>query len=137
MRSQTMIAVKDVAASRAFYESALGLVSGHGGDEYDQLYSGDELVLQLHDLKPDMNHGPLLGPGEKAGAGVLLWFMTDDFDQVISRLKALNVRFIKPPFENPYARHMEVWFFDPDGYRVVVSAPSAHGSKAPQPVKNP
>lgn len=131
MRSQTMITVKDVAASRTFYENALGLKSGHGGDEYDQLYSGHELVLQLHNMEEDMNHGPLLEPGEKPGGGVLLWFQTDDFEPVVERLNAMRVSFIKPPFENPYALHMEVWFNDPDGYRVVVAGPSAHGSKAP------
>lgn len=130
MQAQPMIAVRDVAQSRAFYERTLGFQSGHGGDEYDQLFSGDQLVLQLHDLNPDMNHEALRRADEKAGAGVLLWFQVDDFEAVVTRLRAAQIAFVKPPFMNAYARHMELWFEDPDGYRIVVAGPSAYGSKA-------
>jgi hypothetical protein len=47
VQAQPLIAVRDVAASSRWYQALLGCESGHGGDEYEMLVSGGELVLQL------------------------------------------------------------------------------------------
>ena len=122
-----MITVRDVRTSAAFYEKVLGLESAHGGTEYEQLCYDGELLLQLHDMEPDMNHGPLLRPEEAAGRGVLLWFQTEDFPGLLARLEEAGVTPEVPPYLNEYALHQEVWFRDPDNYLVVVAGPSGHG----------
>ena len=47
-----MIQVADVVASSQWYQRTLGLVSGHGGDEFEMLFAAEPytspLVLQLH-----------------------------------------------------------------------------------------
>jgi hypothetical protein len=53
VRPQTLIAVRDVKASSAWYQTLLGVSSGCDPDHphrlvYDRLLSGDTLVLQLH-----------------------------------------------------------------------------------------
>ena len=45
---QPLVVVRDVPASSRFYAQLLGAESAHGGEEYEQLVSGGELILQLH-----------------------------------------------------------------------------------------
>lgn len=132
MRNQTLITVRDVRRSADWYQSHLGLSSGHGGDEYEQLIADNRLILQLHNMEPDENHEALLESGETPGRGVLLWFAVDDFDAVVKRLERLQASLDKAPFFNPYARQWEVWLRDPDGYRIVLSGPSGYRIQALQ-----
>jgi hypothetical protein len=89
VRSQPLIAVRDVKASSAWYQQLLA-VQSFGDPEhphrllYDRLMSGDALILQLHSWD-DEDH-PNLTDREKApvGHGVLLWFEVDDFDAAVS-----------------------------------------------------
>ena len=71
-----------------------------------------------------MNHPALLTPGEQGGAGVLLWFEVSAFDALVQRLKTNGIVPEVAPYWNAYAAHQEVWFRDPDGYRIVVAGPS-------------
>lgn len=121
-----MITVQDVRRSADWYEKVLGLQSAHGGDEYEQLVQDGRLLLQLHGPEADMNHPPLLKPGEAAGRGVLLWFKTEDFEGQVQRLESAGVVPEVPPYLNEYAAHQEVWFRNPDGYLIVVAGPRAH-----------
>lgn len=58
---QPLIAVRDVEASRWFSTEILGAEGGHGGDEYEQIVSGGELVLQRD---PDGYRVVVAGPSE-------------------------------------------------------------------------
>ncbi len=124
-----MISVAGVAASSRWYQAALGLVSGHGGDEYEQLTDGHgRIVLQLHVW--DAHEHALLGTAdEQRGNGVALWFETPNFDEVLTQLAAADVEIAEGPLFNPRAQHREVWLRDPDGYVVVVTSP--FGDTAP------
>ncbi len=127
MKVQPMIAVRDVRASAAFYEKLLGAQSGHGGDEYEQLWVEGKLVLQLHDCRPDPNHGPLRDLGIAPGNGVILWFAVSDFEAQLERAKMMDAQLDREPSMNPFARQMEIWLHDPDGYQVVIAGPSEYG----------
>ena len=59
---QPLIVVRDVPASSRFYAQILEAESAHGGDEYEQLVSGGELILQLHQIDVEDHHGPLASP---------------------------------------------------------------------------
>lgn len=124
MKAQPMIAVQDVQASARFYMALLGAVSGHGGDEYEQLLVEGRLVLQLHDCRPDPNHGPLRDLAIAAGNGVILWFSVSDFEAQLERARAMEVPLDWEPRENPFSGSMELWLHDPDGYQVVIAGPS-------------
>lgn len=124
MTVHPMIAVQDVPASAAFYIALLGAESGHGGDEYEQLYVGDTLVLQLHDCREDPNHGPLRDLEVQPGNGFILWFITDDFEAQLKRVESLGIAPDREPSMNPFSRSMEVWLHDPDGYQIVIAGPS-------------
>lgn len=129
MIATPMIAVRDVQASGRFYARLLGGLSGHGGDEYEQILVDGRLVLQLHDLQPDANHGPLREEGIKPGNGVLLWFITEDFQAQLHRLRVMDVVPEREPAINPFSRSPEVWLRDPDGYQIVIAGPSGRAEK--------
>lgn len=116
-----MITVADVEASSRWYCQVLGMVSGHGGDEYEMLLDGDRLVLQLHHWDPD-EHPHLGDPSTPSrGNGVALWWTSDDLDAVVDAATGAGAVVLDGPLDNPLAHHRELWLRDPDGYVVVVS----------------
>jgi catechol 2,3-dioxygenase-like lactoylglutathione lyase family enzyme len=123
MHAQPLIVVHNVQASSRWYQSLLGCESGHGGPEYEQIFSKGRMVLQLH--RWDAHEHPHLGnPDAKPyGNGVLLWFQTDEFNEVIDRANALHAKILEGPRVNLNANHREIWLRDPDGYVVVIAGP--------------
>ena len=121
MTPQPLIAVHDVQASSRWYQAVLGFASGHGGPEYEQLMSGDRMVMQLHHW--DAHEHPHIGDSgsQPYGNGVVLWFQTDDFDGALGRVRAGNAQVLEGPQVNASANHREIWLRDPDGYVVVVA----------------
>lgn len=122
--SQVMLVVRDVARSSRFYCEVVGLESGHGGDEYEQLFHDDELVMQLHHADVDDRHGPLALPDVPLGNGVLVWFEVADFDGAVDRARDADAPVVRDVEVNPNARQREFWIRDPDGYTVVLAGPS-------------
>ncbi|MFP2913088.1 VOC family protein [Pyxidicoccus sp. 3LFB2] len=135
VRPQTLIAVRDVKASSAWYKTLLGVSSGGDPDHphrlvYDRLLSGDTLVLQLHRWDAE-DHPNLTGPDRAPhGHGVLLWFEVDDFDAAVDRARRLGARVIEEPHVNPAPQHRELWLQDPDGYVVVLASPDGEAAEA-------
>lgn len=126
MKLRPMLQVRDVAASSKWYQTTIGLRSGHGGDEFEMLFVGDDFVLQLHRLDAH-EHGLLQpNPDGPRGAGVSLWFETaerDAFDSLIGRARIAGATIAEEPSWNPLAHHHEATLIDPDGYVVIVNTP--------------
>ena len=121
---QWMLVSSDVERSSAFYTEVVGLESRHGGREYDQLFAGDELVMQLHDDDVEDHHGALLDHDAPRGNGILIWFEVADFDGAVERVRASGTNVVRDVHVNPNAKQHEIWFKDPDGYLVVLAGPS-------------
>lgn len=116
-----MIVVADVEAASHWFQEVLGLVSGHGGAEYEMLMDGSDLVAQLHQWEAD-EHPHLGDPKDPSrGNGVLLWFATDDFESVLRRVEETRAVVLDGPLVNPNSRQREVWLRGPEGYVVVAS----------------
>lgn len=124
--SQVLLVVADVPRSSRFYAGLLGLESGHGGDEYEQLYHDGELIMQLHNQEADEAHGPLADLEVPVGNGVLVWFEVADFGAAVAQARALGAPIIREVAVNPDAKHQELWLADPDGYTVVLAGPSEY-----------
>jgi predicted enzyme related to lactoylglutathione lyase len=128
-RAQPLLAVRDVEASSRWYQRLLGLVSDHGGVEYERLLADGVLALQLHRWDVEHHHGRVLAePEGPVGAGVLVWFGdVSDFDEVVARAAELGAGVVREPHRNPPVgegpSHREIWLTDPDGYTVVVASP--------------
>lgn len=126
MLPQPLIAVKDVRASRRWYERLLDCRSGMPGpedhphrDSYERLVRDGRVLLQLHAWDEDDHPGLVRQRGTKPGHGVVLWFETDEFEAAVKRARALRVKILKEPHFNII--HMEFWISDPDGYVVVLA----------------
>ncbi len=129
MQARPMIQVDDVEASGAWYQRLLGLVSGHGGPDYEMLFAGaphaSPLALQLHRWEPE-EHPYMGSPDRERGNGVSLWFELPDrdaLDAAWERAGALGADRIEPPHHNPLAHHWECALRDPDGYLLVLATP--------------
>jgi len=121
--AQPMIAVADVEAASRWYQQVLGVASGHGGAEYEQLLSDGQLVLQLHRADAGHHHGTVGDPTAPTGNGVILWFETARFDTAVQRVRSTAARVVTDVHVNPNAGHRELWLRDLDGYLVVLAGP--------------
>ncbi|MDR7015868.1 VOC family protein [Acinetobacter sp. 3657] len=121
MYPQPLIAVVDVEKTSQWYQTILGLDSGHGGKEYEQLMFEKRMVLQLHQWQAH-EHPHLGSPELPIGNGVLLWFESAQFDELVERLRTHQVEVLEGPQYNTNAHHREVWFKDPNGYTLVVAS---------------
>lgn len=125
IQPRPLIAVSSVKKSKKWYCSLFGADIGHGGEHYEQIIVNNQLILQLHNMEADENHESL-AQGGALGNGVVLWFSTDDFEALVLRAKKAGITPERPVFFNERAKQMELWFIDPDGYRVVVNDPSEY-----------
>ena len=125
-----MVVVRDVPASSGFYQQVLGAESGHGGDEYEQIVSDGEILVQLHAIDVEDHHGRLADPDQPLGNGVLLWFEVADFGATVERVRAAGAPVVRDVHSNPNARQQEIWVRDPDGYLVVLAGPSDYRPRA-------
>lgn len=122
MYPQPLIAVVDVEKTSQWYQTVLGLESGHGGKEYEQLLFEQRMVLQLHQWQAH-EHPHIGDPKRLIGNGVLLWFESNQFDEIVQKLQTHQVEILEGPKYNPNAHHREIWFRDLNGYTLVVASP--------------
>jgi len=122
MYPQPLIAVADVEKTSQWYQTVLGLESGHGGKEYEQLLFEQRMVLQLHQWQAH-EHPHIGDPKRLIGNGVLLWFESNRFDEIVQKLQTHQVEILEGPKYNPNAHHREIWFRDLNGYTLVVASP--------------
>ncbi len=126
VRSQILIAVRDVRASSLWYQRLLGLdaLDEHSHrDRYDRLCCGGELILQIHAWDEEDHPNLMDADAARHGHGVLLWFEVDDFDAAAERARKLGAEIVLEPQINPAPNHWEMWLRDSDGYVVVIASP--------------
>jgi hypothetical protein len=118
--------VRNVRASSQWYQRLLradALPEHEHRDLYERIFSGGQMILQLHAWDEE-NHPNLVNrDSAPVGHGVSLWFEVKDFDSVVARARSLKAEVIVEPHVNPAPRHREMWLRDPDGYVVVVASP--------------
>jgi catechol 2,3-dioxygenase-like lactoylglutathione lyase family enzyme len=122
-RLWTIVGVKDVPKSFAFYQALLGQPSAAPVHEhFGQIIDSDGLVLLCLHQWGEHEHPSLMSPDHTTpGNGLLLFFRVDDFDVALDRARALVARFEEEPHTNPNTRTREFSLCDPDGYYVTIS----------------
>ncbi|WP_437768906.1 VOC family protein [Sorangium sp. So ce281] len=123
-RTWTIIGVADVARSFNWYQSLFGQpASVPAHDYFGQILDTDGTVLLCLHKWGDHEHPTLLSPDRaEPGNGLLLFFRVDDFDEALSRARALVGQLAEEPQTNPATGTREFALRDPDGYYVMVSA---------------
>ena len=118
MRTDTMLFARDVEATSKWYQEFLGVQSGHGGSEFEMLMDGDTLLLQLHELDADHDHG--VGTAAPFGNGVIVYVHVDDADAAFARAKELGIEILAELQYNEQASMHEFTVRDPNGYAIGV-----------------
>jgi catechol 2,3-dioxygenase-like lactoylglutathione lyase family enzyme len=123
-RIWTIIGVKDVRASFAWYQALFGrAVTAPAHEYFGQICDADGTVLLCLHAWGDHDHPSLTSPEHATpGNGLLLFFRVDDFDQALTRARALVTRLDEEPHLNPGTGTLEFSVRDPDGYYVTISA---------------
>ncbi|WP_434044238.1 MULTISPECIES: VOC family protein [Sorangium] len=123
-RTWTILGVADVARSLTWYQSLFGQPgSPPAHDYFGQVLDTDGTVLLCLHKWGDHEHPTLNSPDRaEPGNGLLLFFRVDDFDEALSRARALVRRLEEEPRTNPATGTREFALRDPDGYYVMVSA---------------
>jgi catechol 2,3-dioxygenase-like lactoylglutathione lyase family enzyme len=123
-RTWTIIGVADVARSYHWYQSLFGQPkSGPAHDYFGQILDTDGTVLLCLHRWGDHEHPTLISPDRaEPGNGLLLFFRLDDFDEALSRARALVRQLEQEPQINSATGTREFALRDLDGYYVMVSA---------------
>lgn len=123
-RLWTIIGVRDVPASVAWYQSLLGRPErAPAHDHFGQVIDDDGTVLLCLHAWGAHEHPPLTSPATAVpGNGLLLFFRVDDYDQALARARRLAATFEEDPHVNANTGTAEFSLRDPDGYFVTVSA---------------
>jgi catechol 2,3-dioxygenase-like lactoylglutathione lyase family enzyme len=123
-RTWTIIGVADVPRSFGWYQTLFGQPrSAPAHEHFGQILDTDGTVLLCLHRWGDHEHPSLLDPNRAdPGNGLLLFFRVDDFDEALSRARAMVSDLAEEPRTNPATGTRDFALRDPDGYHVMVSA---------------
>jgi predicted enzyme related to lactoylglutathione lyase len=106
--------VRDLDASRAFYESHLGLVRSPSGPPHAVVFTTTPIAFALRGLLPGTDLDSVAQPG----VGVALWLHATDVQAIHDALVEAGVTVVAEPIDGPFGRTFT--FADPDGYHVTL-----------------
>jgi len=107
--------VRDVEASAGFYEERLGLRRAPSAPPGAVVFATEPIAFAVRTPLPGTD---LAAVRPRPGAGVALWFATDDAQTLHDDLVAAGVPVLAPPSDTPFGRTFT--FADPDGYAITV-----------------
>jgi catechol 2,3-dioxygenase-like lactoylglutathione lyase family enzyme len=113
----SVLFVKDIQASRRFYETVLGqkVLMDHGPNVG---FEGGFALWQVEHA-----HQMVFGSPKPVGyANLELYFETDHLDDALVILNTQNVKLIHPLVEQPWGQRV-VRFYDPDEHIVEIGEP--------------
>lgn len=120
IKTETIIAVKNVSESSLWNQKLLGCKSGHGGDSFEILTSDDTVVLCLHKWgehqHPTMQHSEI-----EAGNGLILFFRVDNLATIFDNATNLNARIEKEIHYNENSLKSQFIVRDLDNYYLIIS----------------
>jgi len=108
--------VRDVATSAAFYGDLVGLTRLPAPNPDAAVFSAGGVAFAVRTPLPGVDLDAIPQPG----AGVGVWFATDDVAGLHERLVAAGAEIVQAPFDGPFGTQLS--FRDPDGYVVTVHA---------------
>ncbi len=109
----TIYAVTDIAKARAFYEGILGLVPN---DDFPPKEDSTWIEYNVGSGAFAIGYAP--GQWEPSKDGASVAFEVDDFEGMIAKLKAADLKFKIEPMDFPTCQMAVV--LDPDGSSVAI-----------------
>lgn len=120
VKTETIIAVKNVPKSSEFYQNLLGCTSEHGGETFEILTSEKTVVLCLHKWG-EHEHPTMLKAGNEVGNGVILFFRVSNLNEVMENAKKLKANIEKEIHYNENSLKNQFTVRDLDGYYLIIS----------------
>lgn len=116
-----ILAVKDVEISAKWYQDIFGFSNAHGGKDFAVLKSeNDQIILCLHKWG-EHNHPSLSDSGITAGNGLLLYFRTDNMENIRKNVDKAGCVIEEEIHLNPNSLKKEFSLRDPDGYFLTIT----------------
>ena len=121
MKVDPIIAVKDVEESSKWFQAVFGWSSMHGGKEFDILVSKEgDITICLHKWG-EHEHPTMINPEITPGNGLILYFRTENMEEVRQNLKDLGYSVEEEIQMNPNSMKNEFSIIDPNGYYLTIS----------------
>jgi len=106
--------VRDLDASRTFYERYLGLVRSPAGPPHAVVFETKPIAFALRDLVPGTDLASISQPG----LGVAIWLHATSVQEIHDSLAAAGHVIVTAPFDGPFGRTFT--FADLDGYQITL-----------------
>lgn len=106
--------VRDLAASRRFYEEFLGLEVTPQGPPGAVVFESEPIPFAVREPDVDLD---AVEHRKRLGWGVALWMRCEDADGLCAGLEEDGVEIAQEPFDGPFGRTFA--FVDPDGYKIT------------------
>ena len=121
IKSEPIIAVKDVTVSANWYRTIFGFKRTHDGDEFAILVDeNDEVTLCLHKWN-EHEHPTMKNSKITAGNGLILYFRTDNMEEIRENVEKQGHPIEKDVHLSPNSHKKEFSMRDPDGYYLTIS----------------
>ena len=122
VKTETIIAVRDVEKSSDWYQQLLGCRSSHGGDTFEILADKDDgtVILCLHKWG-EHEHPTLSDAKIPSGNGLILYFRVSDLDEIWDNARRIGAHIEYPPQLNTNSGQMEFAIRDLDNYYLLIS----------------
>jgi predicted enzyme related to lactoylglutathione lyase len=104
--------VRDLVASRRFYQDVLGLEVNPDGPPHAVVFDSRPIPFAVREPLVDLDRV------EQLGWGMVLWLDCDDVDGLADRVAAAGAAITQPVADGAFGR--QFGFLDPDGYSIVV-----------------
>lgn len=119
MHSVPMLFVRDVEATSRWFQSFLGVQSGHGGPEFELLLADGNNLLQLHLIEED-HHDHAVKLDGPLGHGVVVVIYVNSAAECFEKAQELNVETISELAFNEQVNMHEFSVRDPNGYSLMI-----------------
>ncbi len=120
VRTETIIAVKNVPQSSEFYQKLLGCKSKHGGDTFEILTDESIVTLCLHKWG-EHDHPTMIKPENSRENGLILFFRVDNLNKVFKNAKTLKASIEKEIHYNKNSLKNQFILRDLDNYYLIIS----------------
>ncbi|HAY3544364.1 VOC family protein [Elizabethkingia anophelis] len=120
VRTETIIAVKNISASSVFYQRLLGCNSAHGGETFEILKDGNVVILCLHKWGKH-EHPTMIDAEKENGNGLILFFRVSNISRILENAKNLHASIEKEIHYNENSLKNQFILRDPDNYYLIIS----------------
>ena len=120
VRTEPIIAVKNVPTSSRFYQNLLGCTSTHGGETFEILEDNGVVILCLHKWGAH-EHPTMVNNEKEAGNGLILFFRVDNINTVFVHAKKINAEIEREIHYNENSLRNQFIVRDPDNYYLIIS----------------